>query len=223
MDQMKFIVAILWAVIGFAAYYFLAHKKSASGTVREVVAQRGWGVLFMGIASLLIIFLVWKETPASFGLGLAFLSPPPRWSYLTLPVIIIASYFWSASPANLALYPQIRIEKWSGQIVALSAVSWIAFLVAYEFFFRGFLLFASFSVLNPWPAIALNCSLYGFAHFNKGPGETFGAVIAGVLLCYLTLRTGNIWSAVVIHSVIALSTEWFSLRAHPKMELVRNS
>ena len=46
MDHIKFIVAIFWAVIGFAAYYFLAHKKSATGTVREVLAQRGWGVFF---------------------------------------------------------------------------------------------------------------------------------------------------------------------------------
>jgi len=96
------------------------------------------------------------------------------------------------------------------------------FLVAYEFFFRGFILYASLTVLDPWSAIALNCSLYGFAHFYKGPGETFGAIIVGVLLCYLTIVTGNIWSAVAIHSVMALSNEWFSLRAHPDMKLIRN-
>jgi len=221
MDQFEFIVAILWAVIGFAAYYFLAHRKSASGKVREILAQRGWGVFFMGFVSLLIIFLVLKDKPSSYGFGFSFLRPPPWWSYLILPLVIIASYFQSSSPANLAIYPQIRIEAWSGRLVALSGLSWIAFLVAYEFFFRGFLLFASLTVLDPWAAVALNCSLYGFAHFYKGPGETFGAIIVGVLLCYLTLLTGNIWSAVVIHSLMALSNEWFSLSAHPKMKLVR--
>ena len=220
MDQGEFIVAILWAVSGFAAYYFLGHKKSASGTVREILAQRGWGVIFLGLASLLIIVLAWKEEAVSFGLGFAFLLHPPLWSYMVIPLVITASYFISSSPANLAIYPQIRIEVWSRKIVVLSALSWIAFLVAYEFFFRGFLLFASLEVLDPWAAIALNCSLYGFAHFNKGPGETFGAIIVGVLLCYLTIHTGNIWSAVVIHSVMALSNEWFSLLANPGMKLV---
>ncbi|MDX2431639.1 MAG: CPBP family intramembrane metalloprotease [Bacteroides sp.] len=222
MDQREFVVAMFWAVIGFAAYYFLAHKKSASGKVREVLLQRSWGVLFMGFASLLIILIIWKENPKTYGLGFSFLSPPPWWTYMLLPVIIIASYFQAASPANLAIYPQIRIEKWSGRILALSAGSWIAFLVAYEFFFRGFLLFASLTVLDPWSAIALNCSLYGFAHFYKGPGETFGAVLVGIILCYITLQTGNIWSAVVIHSTMALSNEWFSLRAQPKMQVLRN-
>jgi membrane protease YdiL (CAAX protease family) len=222
MDQIEFIAAILWAVIGFAGYYFLAHRKSDSGKAREILAQRAWGVFFMGFVTILIIFLVLKDSPASFGLGFSFLLPPPWWSYLILPLLITVSYFQASSPANLAMYPQIRIEKWSGKLLALSGLSWIAFLVAYEFFFRGFLLFASLTVLDPWAAIALNCSIYGFAHFYKGPGETFGAIIVGVLLCYLTLRTGNIWSAVIIHSLMALSNEWFSLSAHPKMKLLRN-
>ena len=71
------------------------------------------------------------------------------------------------------------------------------------------------------PAIALNSALYAFAHFYKGPGETFGAIPVGVLLCYLTIVTGNIWCAVVIHALMALSNEWFSLYFHPEMEIVK--
>ena len=70
-----------------------------------------------------------------------------------------------------------------------------------------------------WPAIALNCILYALAHFYKGPGEILGAIPVGILLCYLTLHTGNIWSAVIIHSTMALSNEWFSIRSHPNMHL----
>ena len=73
--------------------------------------------------------------------------------------------------------------------------------------------------MGPWAAIALNCSLYAFAHFYKGPGETFGAIPLGIMFCYLTLLTGNIWTAVVIHSVMALSNEWFSIRANPDINL----
>lgn len=221
MNNTVFTIAILWGVIGFAAYYFIAHKKFHSGKVREVVSQRGWGVLFMGLATLLVILLGFREKPEAYGLGFSFKELPPLWAYLAFPIIIIVSYFQAATPGNLAVYPQIRIKKWNKQIVALSAGSWIAFLLAYEFFFRGFILFASLTVLDPWPAIALNCSLYGFAHFYKGLGETFGAIAVGVLLCYLTVLTGNIWSAVIIHSVMALSNEWFSLRSHPDMIIVK--
>jgi membrane protease YdiL (CAAX protease family) len=45
----------------------------------------------------------------------------------------------------------------------------------------------------------------------------------GIILCYITLLTGNIWSAVIVHSLMALCNEWFSLRAHPEMKLIRDA
>ncbi len=222
MDNARFILAILWGLTGFAAYYFLAHKKSHTGQVKEVLAQRGWGMLFLGLVPVFIVLLAWQEKLAVYGLGFSFMALPPWWAYLAIPLIIVASHFQASSPSNLSVYPQIRVEQWNRRIVTLSAASWLGFLLAYEFFFRGFVLFASLAVLDPWPAIALNCSVYGFAHFYKGPGETFGAMAVGILLCYLTIRTGNIWSAFIIHSLMALSNEWFSLRSNPRMKMVRN-
>ncbi len=232
MDHTPFIVAMLWSVVGFAFYYFLSLNQSLAGRiwkfqadldsrVKVVVLQRTWGVIFLGLISLFLVLLLPEESPGDYGFSFSFAGSLPWWSYLLLPLILIAGYFSASTPGNLALYPQIRIENWSRGILLLSALSWVLFLVAYEFLFRGFLLFASLEVLDPWMAIALNCSIYAFAHFYKGPAETFGAIPVGILLCYLTIQTGNIWSAVMIHSVMALTNEWFSLRAHPKMTLTR--
>ena len=66
-------------------------------------------------------------------------------------------------------------------------------------------------------AMVLNTILYALAHLYKGRMETLGSVPVGVLLCYLTFLTGNIWTAVVIHCLMALSNEWFSIRFHPDM------
>jgi len=228
-ENINFSIAVLWGVVGFASYYFLSKAeipaRSLSNRLRSdirvirVVIQRFWGLLFTGIISALIVLSVFKGSLADFGLGSGFEQLPPWWSYLILPLIIVSGYFSSSSPGNLKLYPQIRIETWTPCVVTISAVSWILFLVAYEFLFRGFLLVASLMVMGPWSATALNAALYSFAHFYKGPGETYGAIPLGILLCYLTLVTGNIWSAVVIHSVMALSNEWFSIIAHPEMQI----
>jgi len=232
-DFTHFIVAVLWSAVGFACYYFLSLNGSMAikiwkfnqgldVQVKQVVLQRGWGVFFLGILSALIILLIWGENLQDFGLGFSFLSPPPWWSYLAIPVILVTGYFNAPKPGNLALYPQIRIKNWTPGILALSGISWVVFLVGYEFLFRGFLLYASLEVMNPWAAIALNCSIYAFAHFYKGPGETFGAIPLGILLCYLTLLTGNIWTAVFIHSVMALSNEWFSIWRNPAVKVKVN-
>jgi len=232
MDHTPFIVAILWSVVGFALYYFLSKDQSLTARiwktnsgldfrVKVVILQRTWGVIFLGLISLFLVSILPEGSPGDYVVSFSFSGSLPWWSYLVLPLILIAGYFSASTPSNLALYPQIRLENWSVGILLSSAVSWIVFLVAYEFFFRGFLLFATLQVLDPWMAIALNCSLYAFAHFYKGPGETFGAIPVGIMLCYLTILTGNIWSAVIIHSVMALTNEWLSLRAHPEMSLKR--
>jgi uncharacterized protein len=40
----------------------------------------------------------------------------------------------------------------------------------------------------------------------------------GIVLGIVTVQTGNIWVAFVVHVVLALSNEWFSLKAHPEMK-----
>jgi membrane protease YdiL (CAAX protease family) len=213
-EELRFIIAVSWCAIGFAAYYFLSQGK-------QVLIQRMLGLLILGGGSVLLIILLPGATLKNYGLGFAFQAAPPWWAFLAVPLILVLGYFAAGKSENLKLYPQIRSPEWSPQLVALSAASWVVFLIAYEALFRGLLLHASLEVMATAPAIALNCALYAFAHFYKGPGETFGAIFVGVLFCYLTFVTGNFWCALILHSVMALSNEWFSLRAHPDMKIVK--
>lgn len=227
-EDLHFTLALLWTAIGFSSYYFLAKYGSGKFIERltgldplagKVINQRFLGFLFLGLIAVGIILLLPNVTPGAYGLGFVFKTAPPWWAYALIPVIIFLGYFPAQKASNLALYPQIRILRWNKQLILISALSWIIFLVGYEFLFRGFLLYASMEVLNPASAIALNSAIYALAHIYKGPGETFGAIPVGIILCLLTLQTGNIWSAVIIHSLMALSNEWFSLRAHPEMQV----
>lgn len=229
-EYAHFIIAVLWSVVGFACYYFLSGNQSLAfriwkanpaldPQVKQVLLQRTWGLIFLGIFSALFILFQTDESLQDYGLGFSFLAPPAWWSYLLIPVILVFGYFNASKPGNLALYPQIRIKLWTPGILALSGISWVYFLIGYEFLFRGFLLFSSLEVMQTWAAVALNCSLYAFAHLYKGPGEAFGSIPVGILLCYLTMITGNIWTAVAIHSIMALSNEWFSIRSNPELKV----
>lgn len=227
--ELEFVLAVSWCAIGFTAYYFLSLSQGPAGRWislvkgfdqqgNQVVWQRILGIVFLGIVSASIILLFPGVGLAGYGLNFYFSSAPPWWSYLLIPLILVLGYKAASTPKNLIMYPQIRTFRWTPSLIFASAISWIAFLVAYEFLFRGFLLYASLAIMNPLAAIALNCALYALAHVYKGPGETFGAIPVGILLCYLTLVTGNIWAAVILHSLMALSNEWFSIAAHPDMQ-----
>jgi membrane protease YdiL (CAAX protease family) len=228
-----FVVAVGWCAIGFSIYFFLSRNKSISRKiwkaspnldwqVKEIVLQRLWGFIFLGVFPAIFILLFPENSLRDFGMGCSWLSAPPWWIVVVLAFILIAGFYSAKQPGNLEMYPQIRNRQWTYGLLTLSGLSWVIFLLGYEFLFRGFLLYASLAVMDVWPAIALNCALYTFAHLYKGPGETFGAIPLGLLLCYVTLLTGNIWTAVVIHSVMALSNEWWSIRANEKIVFVRS-
>ena len=230
---LEFVLALSWCTIAFTSYYFLSHShtlaeragamfKGFESQGKQIMMQRMLGVLFLGIFSSLIILLLPGASLKDFGLQFSFLIRPPWWTYLLLPLIVGLSFLTAGRPWNLAMYPQIRSKHWTSRLLFISALGWLVFLIGYEFLFRGFLLHASLNLMQPVPAIAVNVAVYAFAHMYKGPGETFGAIPLGILFCYLTIITGNIWSAVILHSVMALSNEWFSIRAHPEMRVSKS-
>ncbi|RME04338.1 MAG: CPBP family intramembrane metalloprotease, partial [Bacteroidetes bacterium] len=101
--------------------------------------------------------------------------------------------------------------RWPRSVVVASAVTWVLYLLAYEFMFRGWLFFTCLDAMGPELAIVVNVSLYALVHVPKGFNETVGAIPLGALLCWLTMQTGTIWIAFLVHSIMALSNEWFSM------------
>jgi len=231
--DLTFFLAVTWSALGFFFYYFFSHSSSWAAkkaekkgnpeleTLYSVLFQRLLGVLFIGLVPLAYIIFVSGEHPSSYGTSAEFLKPLPWWTWVLLAGIILLNWFNAGSAVNLKRYPMIRVKNWSRSLLLLSALSWIAYLLAYEFFFRGVLLYSSLSLLGTWPAIAINIAIYGFAHMYKGAGEAFGAMPLGVVFCLLTLITGNIWGVMLLHGVMALTNEWFALLRQPEMKLTK--
>jgi len=233
LEILLFVVAVAWSAVGFSIYFFLSRNRSLARKIwkakpnlasqaKEIVLQRLWSFIFLGVFPVIFILFFPEKSLKDFGLGCSWLSAPPWWILVVLAFILIALFYSAKQPGILAMYPQIRNQQWTPGLLVLSGLSWVIFLLGYEFLFRGFLLYASLAVMDVWPAIAMNCALYALAHLHKGPGETFGAIPIGILLCYLTILTGNIWTAVGIHSVIALSNEWWSIKANSNIVILKS-
>lgn len=117
------------------------------------------------------------------------------------------------SEADTGVYPQLRVEQWTPRLFLLNGITWILYLLPYEFLFRGFLFFRCLEVLPLWLACSVNIAIYAMFHLPKGIKETLLCVPFGLLLCLLTWYTGNIWSAVAIHIALALSNEYYAIAA----------
>lgn len=223
-----FTTAILVASLGFIFYLYFSESanivkrlKSSKGEPGYIFFQRFLGVLIFGIVPVSVILFKGTKNLGDFGI----ITPAPEtyiWTIFLSVIVISINYFNSKTTENLEMYPQIRRNEWSLTLIILSAVSWMIYLLSYEFLFRGFLFFASVHLLGLWPAIFINTAIYSLVHLPKGFKETIGAIPLGILLCYLTFRTGSIWVAVFTHISMAVSNEWLSLRAHPQMSIKTN-
>lgn len=184
-----------------------------------VVAQRLSGLLLFGFGSMVMGWWLLRRTPDDYGLNGDELPASLGWALLLALIVVPLNSFAARQPDNLAMYPQIRVRRWSRTLVAFSAFTWVAYLFGYEYMFRGLLLLGCAESWGEWPAVVLNLALYALTHVPKGYKEAFGAIPLGLLLCLFTLHTGNIWAAFLIHSTMALANEWYSLRYHPDMEI----
>lgn len=187
----------------------------------RIYLQRLSGVLTYGFLPLFVVHFILSNGTGDYG---AVLGQPLKsllWVVAVASVIVPLSFVRGKTPANLKIYPQIRTKDWGLRIYLLSAVTWLAYLLSYEFFFRGYLLYASIRFLGvPW-AIVLNVIIYALSHIPKGKFETIGAVPLGVLLCFITITTGSIWAAFSIHAVMALSNEWVSVYYYRKSGILQ--
>tara|TARA_B100000886_G_scaffold233042_1_gene162801 strand:- start:646 stop:1182 length:537 start_codon:yes stop_codon:yes gene_type:complete len=141
------------------------------------------------------------------------------WIFVLSAIIVPLTYLSAQKPKNMVNYPQIRAKVWSKKMLFINALGWFLYLFGYEFLFRGILLIPLIEPLGMWPAIAINIALYSATHIPKGLDETIGAIPLGFILCLLTISSGTIWIAFIVHVVIAWTNTFTALKFHPDMEL----
>ena len=84
-----------------------------------------------------------------------------------------------------------------------------------EFFFRGFLVNAGRQSMGSGVLLAMVVP-YCMIHFGKPWAETLAAILAGVVLGTLSLKTRSIWSGFLIHVTVALSMDVAALLQQPR-------
>lgn len=99
----------------------------------------------------------------------------------------------------------IRLTPHLPHAVRYNAMSWIVYVLGYEYIWRGFFLTAQLAGLQTWLAIPIHCLLYSLAHLHKSRHEAILSFPFGILLCWITVETGNIWAAFFTHCSLSLS------------------
>ncbi len=85
------------------------------------------------------------------------------------------------------------------------------FLVSYEWFFRGCILFSCIDLFGITPAIIINLVLYALIHSFNGKKEMYGSVPFGLMLCLFTIWYQSVWPAILLHLLLSSSHESYIL------------
>ncbi|MCS6913728.1 MAG: CPBP family intramembrane glutamic endopeptidase [Myxococcales bacterium] len=133
-----------------------------------------------------------------------------KWVYLVLllgvlPLVVLASF---TRPFQQT-YPFYRQAGRSWFDFLAWELQYGATFLTVEFFFRGYLLFGLARTMGSL-AIFVMVVPYCMLHYLKPAAESLGAIVAGVVLGTLALRTGTIWWGVLIHVLVAWSMDLLS-------------
>ena len=160
------------------------------------------GVAFICMAILPLAFL--KITSIEFWeLTYKWTSSDSNYTFILALVLMPLGALNAKGKLHLKQYPQVRMTKWNNVEYITNLLSWGLYLLGYEYLFRGVLFLGLIPFTGLYTAIGINTALYALAHLYKGKKETLGSIPLGIMLCYITYKTGTIWTAFASHWIMA--------------------
>ncbi len=145
----------------------------------------------------------WRRGEWKFGL---------RWSLglfgVMLPVLVMASRLEAvAAFYRLQYLPPVNTAQ---DALALAATT-TAYMLAWEWFFRGFLLFGLKPVFGVG-SVVFQAAAFMLMHVGKPTLEVGGSLIAGLALGGVCWRTGAWWPGFITHALCHVTWNWLVTR-----------
>ena len=160
------------------------------------------GVAFICMALLPLAFLK-TSNPDFWELTYIWTPTDSKYTIILALILIPLGALNAKGKWHLKQYPQVKMTRWNKVEYITNLLSWGLYLLGYEFLFRGVLFLGLIPFTGLYTAIGINTAIYALAHLYKGKKETIGSIPLGIVLCYITLKTGTIWTAFAIHWIMA--------------------
>ena len=161
-------------------------------------------LLFLG--PVLIIKFIFRESVRDYGLTLGDWRTWGKWLLLFLVVFTPCAIIASRLPDFARYYPQYKPMLADHWLIFASVGGWLVYFFAWEFFYRGFMLFGLGRRLG---AIAIFIQMVPFVmtHFPKPELESWSAIIAGVALGLMAWRSKSFVGTWLLHWLAATAMD----------------
>jgi len=187
---------------------FLINALASTG-FEDLIGDLWWGLWHL-IGYVLIPFLFIRfglgRRIADFGLGLGDVRQHLKWYLVLLTPILVFVVLVSFRDDFSTHYPFYHLASRSWFDLLAWELIYLSQFVFLEFFFRGFIL-QSLKPAFGVNAIFVMCIPYLMIHFPKPWLEATGAILFGLFLGVLAMRSRSIWGGVAVHAGVAVSMD----------------
>jgi membrane protease YdiL (CAAX protease family) len=166
--------------------------------------------VLMFVLPVLYIKLKMKKNLSDFGFGLGDVKYGTKLLLLIPFVIAPILYFSAQMPDVQSEYPlaksllQDQSQLWFYELMYV-----VFYYIAWEFFFRGFILFGLKDKYGVFVAILIQTISSCLVHIGKPEGEIIGSIVVGILFGMIAIRTKSIWYVFILHAALGVLTDLF--------------
>jgi membrane protease YdiL (CAAX protease family) len=190
--------------------YFPRMRAVPGGDVIAAYWQFSIFFLLMFVLPVVYVKFVMRKPLGNFGWGLGDVKYGVKW-LLTIPLLVVPLMFVASKMPGLRVeYPLAKTLLHNRDALFLYESAYVLFYyVAWEFFFRGFLLFGLRERFGDVNAILIQTISSCLVHIGKPESEIIGSIVVGVLFGMIALRSKSIWYVFLIHASIGVFTDLF--------------
>jgi membrane protease YdiL (CAAX protease family) len=216
-DQFKPTIILLLATILPVAHRTIgsiefAHRRFPLMNDSEAVLYMFLSAFFlMGVLPAVFVLWIFRDRLSDYGLTLG------DWrtglfvtAFLLVLIGVVFVYPSSQIPEIRAFFP---LDKGAGDSVfaflKLQVFRGLFFYSAWEFFFRGFMLFGLRKYTGDWMAICIQVIPSCMWHIGMAAPEVFSSILAGLLFGILAIRTRSILWCFLLHYFIGVVLDIF--------------
>jgi uncharacterized protein len=193
---------LAYAAVGLALTFFHGTPLHVDPRFRLFVWFGTTFVVLFAVPALVVRF-VWRVPLSEVGFRLG---RPQVWGKdlaLLLAVMVPVVLVMSRTADFHAYYPRFELARHSLGWWAVGAAAWLLYFMAWEWFFRGFMLFGLAPRLGPGLAIMVQMVPFAMAHFPKLEAEAWSSMVAGLALGLMAWRGRSFVGPWLLHWAVA--------------------
>jgi membrane protease YdiL (CAAX protease family) len=206
----------------------LKQKRAGDFTAVMTYFACFWLLLFALPLTAVLCMAETGVTPAAFGLKAGDWKTGLVVALAAAPLAAVAGFVGSRDPRMREAYPFSKDSMAGiGRFVLYEAAYLLLYYTAWEFAFRGVMLFSLAALLPAGPAglamaVLSQTLLSTVYHLGHPDSEVFAAFAAGIILGWIALATGSILYTIAIHAMVGIFQDCFLYRRRPRKAIAES-